>query len=143
LRKAGQVVARYGFLGDNSMSTMAPTEHRLVLAASNLIGDEVENLQGEDLGHIKELMIDMQSGRVAYAVVSFGGILGIGDKLFAVPWPALRLNHQNGVFILDVAKRRLEEAPGFDKDHWPDMADVSWSDKIERYFGTAPQRYDG
>jgi hypothetical protein len=129
------------------MSTTAPgqpsIERPLVLAAGALVGDEVVNPQGEDLGHIKELMIDVRSGRVAYAVLSFGGILGMGDKLFAVPWPALRLNYQNKVFILDLSKQRLEDAPGFDKDHWPDMADETWSNTIDHYYGAALQRHDG
>jgi hypothetical protein len=120
-----------------------PIDRPLILAASALIGDEVMNPAGEDLGHIKELMIDLRSGRVAYAVLSFGGILGVGDKLFAVPWSGMRLNHQNKVFILDVSKQRLEQAPGFDKDHWPDMADSSWSDAIDHYYGSSAQRFDG
>jgi hypothetical protein len=122
---------------------VAAPGQRLVLAASTLIGDEVTNPQGEDLGHIRELMIDARTGRVAYAVLSFGGILGMGDKLFAVPWPFLRLNQQDKTFVLDVSRQRLEEAPGFDKDHWPDMADIGWADAIERYYGAAAQRYDG
>jgi sporulation protein YlmC with PRC-barrel domain len=124
-------------------SRMNTSDRRMVLSASTLIGEDVRNLQGEDVGHIKELMIDIRSGRVAYAVLSFGGFLGLGDKLFAVPWSALRLNQQDKVFILDVDKRRLEEAPGFDKDRWPDMADPAWSDTIDRYYGVAVQRFDG
>jgi sporulation protein YlmC with PRC-barrel domain len=128
------------------MTTTFPatgTERRMVLSASTLAGDTVRNLQGEDVGHIKELMIDLRSGRVAYAVLSFGGFLGVGDKLFAVPWSALRFNQQEKVFLLDVDKQRLEQAPGFDKDHWPDMTDATWSESIDRYYSTSPQRFDG
>jgi len=80
----------------------------------------------------------MRSGRVGYAVLSFGGFLGMGEKLFGVPWNALKLDTQNKRFVLDVTKDRLEDAPGFDKDHWPDMADQSWAQGIHSYYGTEP-----
>ncbi len=81
-------------------------------------------------------MLDMQSGQVSYAVLSFGGFLGILDKLFAVPWSALKLDTVNKCFTLNVEKERLESAPGFDKDNWPNMADSSWQDTIHSYYGT-------
>jgi hypothetical protein len=81
-------------------------------------------------------MIDMASGKVAYAVLSFGGILGMGDKLFAVPWQALKLDTENKRFTLDVAKDALEEAPGFDKDQWPSMADPAWANRVHKFYGT-------
>jgi sporulation protein YlmC with PRC-barrel domain len=94
-----------------------------VLAADTLTGDRVVNRQKEDLGTIEHLMIDVERGRVAYAVLSFGGFLGMGDKLFAIPWSALSVDTGERQFILDVDKKLLERAPGFDKGHWPDMAD--------------------
>jgi len=75
-------------------------------------------------------MIDIPAGKVAYAVLSFGGFLGMGNKLFAVPWSALKLDEDKKHFILDVDKKKLENAPGFDKDNWPDMADTSWGTRI-------------
>jgi hypothetical protein len=81
-------------------------------------------------------MIDTRTGRVNYAVLSFGGFLGMGEKLFAVPWNALTLDTKNHRFILNVDKERLKSAPGFDKDHWPDMADPSWINQIHTYYGT-------
>lgn len=107
-----------------------------VLGANTLIGNDVCNQSGEDLGDIKELMIDTHTGKVSYAVLSFGGFLGMGKKLFAVPWGVLRLDPVNQRFILDVDKDRLTSAPGFDKDHWPDMADQSWSSEIDAYYGS-------
>jgi hypothetical protein len=83
-------------------------------------------------------MIDVPSGRVAYAVLSSGGFLGIGDKLFAIPWQALTLDTDNECFVLDVDKERLENAPGFDKDHWPSMADQRWASDLHTYYGTRP-----
>ena len=107
-----------------------------LMGADTLMGEDVCNQRGEDLGDIKEIMLDMNNGKVAYAVLSFGGFLGMGDKLFAVPWNALTLDTENKRFILDVDKDRLESAPGFDKDDWPDMADPAWQNKIHAYYGT-------
>ena len=76
--------------------------------------------------------------RVTYAVLEFGGFLGMGTKLFAVPLEALRLDAGNKRFILDADKDRLEDAPGFDKDHWPDFADPAFADRVHAYYGTTP-----
>jgi len=109
-----------------------------VMAADTLEGDSVVNRQGEKLGEIRDIMIDVPSGRVGYAVLSVGGFLGMGDKLFAIPWNALTLDADNEQFILDVPKERLDSAPGFDKDHWPSMADQCWGTEIHSYYGTQP-----
>jgi sporulation protein YlmC with PRC-barrel domain len=111
-----------------------------LMGADTLIGDSVVNAQEEDLGDIKEIMLDMQTGQVAYAVLAFGGFLGMGEKLFAVPWQALHLDTVNKRMVLNVDKERLKTAPGFDKDAWPDMSDVSWSSGIHSFYGTDPQR---
>lgn len=105
-----------------------------LMGAHTLIGDKVHNLQNEALGDIKEIMLDMRSGKVAYAVLSFGGVLGIGEKLLAVPWAALTLDSEKKCFTLNVRKERFEDAPGFDSDHWPNMADLSWASGINRYY---------
>lgn len=109
-----------------------------LMGADTLMGEDVYNRMDEDLGDIKEIMLDMQTGQVAYAVLSFGGILGMGNKLFAVPFQALELDTVNKRFILDVSKERLENAPGFDKDNWPDMASAEFSSEIHSYYGTQP-----
>jgi sporulation protein YlmC with PRC-barrel domain len=109
-----------------------------VLSASTITGDEVRNPKGEDLGSIKDLMIDLASGRVAYAVLSFGGFLGFGDKLFAVPFTALKLEPDEHKFVLDVDKQKLDRAHGFDKDNWPDMADRKWQTDVHKVYGTEP-----
>ena len=111
---------------------------RRVLSASSLSGDRVRNTAGEDLGKVQELMIDVPTGRVAYAVLSFGGFLGIADKLFAVPWGALMLDEDQKEFILNVNKDQLKNAPGFDKDNWPDMADPTWRSQVYNYYHTKP-----
>jgi sporulation protein YlmC with PRC-barrel domain len=112
--------------------------HPNVLSASTLIGDNVVNPQGENLGEIKELMIDPQSGHVGYAVLSFGGFLGMGDKLFAIPFRSLELRPDHKDFVLDVPKERLKNAPGFDKDDWPNTADRTWGTEIHTYYGQTP-----
>jgi sporulation protein YlmC with PRC-barrel domain len=111
--------------------------HR-VLAATTLSGDRVRNAAGEDLGTIEEIMLDTQSGRIVYAVLSFGGFLGIGNKLFAVPWSAMRLDEGEHEFILDVDRATLKNAPGFDKDDWPDMAETSFAESVHHHYGAAP-----
>lgn len=106
-----------------------------IMAADTLEGDTVVNPQGEDLGKIKDIMIDVPSGRVAYAVLSSGGFLGIGDQYHAIPWGALTLDADRKCFILDVDKERLQNAPGFDKDNWPSMADTTWATEVHQYYG--------
>ena len=109
-----------------------------LMGADTLIGDHVHNLKDEHLGEIKEIMLDMRNGKVGYAVMSFGGFLGMGDKLFAVPFNALKLDTVNKRFVLNVDKARLENAPGFDKDNWPDMADRTWVKSVHDYYGVTP-----
>lgn len=109
-----------------------------VMGADTLIGNDVYNANNESLGDIKEIMLDMRSGKVNYAVLSFGGFLGLGEKLFAVPWNALKLDTENKRFILNVSKEKLKDAPGFDKDAWPDMANQTWANSIHSYYGTTP-----
>jgi len=112
--------------------------YRRMMGASTLAGDSVRNPAGEDLGKIKELMVDVQTGRIGYAVLSFGGVFNMGNKLFAVPWNALALDEDEKEFILNVDKPRLENAPGFDKDNWPDMADQTWGRQISDYYEVTP-----
>jgi sporulation protein YlmC with PRC-barrel domain len=107
-----------------------------LMGADTLIGNDVCNEDGEDLGAIKEIMLDMRSGNIVYAVLAFGGTFGMGEKLFAVPWRALVLDTENKRFVLKVVRDRLKEAPGFDKNHWPNMADQTWVRKIHDYYGT-------
>lgn len=116
---------------------------RRVMAASTLDGDSVKNRQGEDLGKVEDIMIDVPTGRVAYAVLSFGGFLGMGSKLFAIPWTTMTLDEDEKCFVLDVDKEVLKSAPGFDKDNWPDMADTAWRSRIYSYYGARPYWEEG
>lgn len=111
-----------------------------VLSATSIIGDTIRNHQGEDLGDIEELMINLRDGCIAYAVLSFGGIAGLGDKLFAIPWKALQLRPEEHAFVLDIRKEKLETAPGFDKDNWPNMADIDWADRVNSFYGVTGEK---
>ena len=117
---------------------MESTLSRPVLSAGTLIGDPVRNPAGETLGRIKEFMIDTRNGRIAYAVLSVGGFLGLGDSLFAIPWNMLQVDPEDRCFLLDVSKEQLENADGFDPDHWPDMADLDWANRIHTHYGATP-----
>lgn len=109
-----------------------------VLSAGTLMDNAVKNPKGEDLGEIEEFMIDLNSGRIAYAVLSFGGFLGIGDKLFAIPWEALTVDTEDESFVLNVDKETLEEAPGFDKDDWPASGEHEWLVEVYEFYGYRP-----
>jgi sporulation protein YlmC with PRC-barrel domain len=94
-----------------------------VLKASELIGMKVESTDGKSLGDIKDLVIDPDDGSIQYAVLDFGGFAGIGDKFFAVPWEALQMDQGHDKVALDVSKRDLKDAPGFDKNNWPNLSE--------------------
>lgn len=117
-----------------------------VMAADTLEGNRVVDPAGDDLGTIDHIMVDVMGGRIAYAVLAMGGFLGIGEKLFALPWSALTLDTRRKCFVVGIDKERLKAAPGFDKDHWPTMGDSQWATSIHSYYGIAPyweaDRYD-
>ena len=102
-----------------------------LMGAETLIGNRVVNRFEQDVGTIKEIMLDVHSGQVRYAVMRAGGVMGVGGKLFAVPWQALRLDTANKRFVLDVDPAQLEAATGFDKNHWPDRADPTWQRSLD------------
>lgn len=110
----------------------------MILSAGTLTGDRVVNLKGEDLGKVEELMIDTDEGQVSYAVVSYGGLLGFGNKLFAIPWGLLSVDTENRCFILNADREIFENAPGFDKDNWPQMTSRDWISNIYRYYNVPP-----
>ena len=120
-------------------STRQSAEMYGVVSASTIIGEAVVNRQGENLGQIHDLVIDAKEGRLAYAVLTFGGFMGMGNKLFAMPWRAFEFSTTENKLILNVDKERLETAPGFDQDaKWPDFTDRAWGDGIYKYYGFEP-----
>ncbi|SFU23987.1 PRC-barrel domain-containing protein [Paraburkholderia aspalathi] len=109
-----------------------------VMAAATLDGTTVLSADGDDVGKIGEIMLDMRTGRVAYAVLASGGFLGIGGKLFAIPWCALTLDRSRECFVLSASSGQIRNAPGFDKDNWPAMADPDWATTVHAYYGRKP-----
>jgi sporulation protein YlmC with PRC-barrel domain len=115
-------------------------DHPRILSATTMIGDKVVNTEGEQLGTIRDLVIDLDDAQVAYAVLSFGGFLGLGDKLFAIPLEALTFGSEAHTAILDVDREVLKNAPGFDKGHLPENAqyEAGWLLDIYEYYGYSP-----
>jgi sporulation protein YlmC with PRC-barrel domain len=120
------------------MSNTTVETHPNVLSATSVIGDNVVNPAGENLGKIEELMLDLEKGRVAYAVLSFGGFMGMGEKLFAIPFEALKLDTSREHFMLDVAKDKLKNAPGFDRNNPPKASDRTWGAEVYKFYGYKP-----
>lgn len=108
-----------------------------------ILGSNVRNLQGEELGEIEDIVVDVDSGRILYAIMDFGGFLGIGEKSFPVPWESLAPLPSEGVFYLNITKDRLEKAPSYDKDKMPELASAEWGDVGEFYFPRMADRDDG
>ena len=126
----------YQMKHDNSMAELGPIKGGYSILGTKFIGKEIENLQGEDVGEVKDIMID-SNGRVRYAAVSYGGFLGIGDKLFAVPMEAFQFQRESDLFfddvklILDVTPEQLEGDEGFDEKNWPDLADENYRKELD------------
>ncbi len=114
-----------------------------ILSSSTLTGQSVHNMNNENIGEIKDLMIDPNNGEIVYAVLSFGGFMGIGNKLFAIPMEALQFSdiEHNDTIRLDVNKEKLENAPSFDKDNWPMTADDQFMDSVYSHYGFQNKRH--
>jgi hypothetical protein len=116
----------------------APATAHRVLPTGNTKGAHVRNFAGEDLGKVDELVVDFDSGRIAYVIVAVGGFLGIGEKLHAVPWDLFTVRMDDHEFLVDVDKQMLLDAPGFERGQWPDMGDARWGDGIRSHFSQKP-----
>lgn len=113
-----------------------------ILKASEVIGMNIQNPQGENVGEINDIVLDANSGKTRYAAVTYGGFVGIGDKLFAVPWEAFQCRKDKEdpdehVLVLNVTEKQLENAEGFDQENWPDFADRNFTDGIDKQYGVA------
>ena len=119
--------------------TMTHTkEHRHTLSAGTMIGDTVKNRDGEKLGTLKEIMIDVDRKQLAYGVLDFGGVLNMGDKYFAVPFDRFEVDEKDHKLLLGVDKDTLKSAEGFDKNDWPDVTDPVWGRQIHEHYGSTP-----
>jgi sporulation protein YlmC with PRC-barrel domain len=110
------------------------------IRASQLIGMNIENSQGEGVGEVNDLVIDGKSGQIRYVAVTYGGFLGVGDKLFAVPFEAFKVRQQardadDYVLTLNVTQEQLEGAQGFDQESWPNFADRNFTQELDRRYG--------
>jgi sporulation protein YlmC with PRC-barrel domain len=105
-----------------------------IVKSSEISGAKVKNKAKEDLGDIAEVVIDKTSGKINYLVLNFGGFLGFGNKFFAVPWNLFLYNNEEDCFILNVDKQQLQNAPGFDKDHWPNFASPEFIHTMSEFY---------
>jgi sporulation protein YlmC with PRC-barrel domain len=111
-----------------------------VSRVSKIIGTTVKSTTDEKLGDIKDLVLNPETGQVVYAVVSFGGVFGVGNKLFAVPWKALTWTRDKEYYVIGLDKATLKKAPGFDKKHWPDSSS-KWDqqrEELNQFYRIAP-----
>jgi sporulation protein YlmC with PRC-barrel domain len=121
----------------------APSAHELSMGkrwqkCTELMDKKVVSATNESLGEIKDIVVDPTSGRILYGVLEFGGFLGMGEKLFAIPWQSLDLSGDNKAFTLNVDKDRLKAAPGFDKKQWPNFADEQWATTTHKFYNVTP-----
>jgi len=142
IKTAAVIIAVCSLLFTTASFAAAPKLADDLHRASKIIGADIENPQGKNLGDIKDVVMDSQ-GQVRYAVLAFGGFLGMGEKYFAVPWTALTpaAGQQPGDrdrYVLNIDQERLKNAPGFDKNNWPNMADRSWGEQVFAYYGIPP-----
>jgi len=108
--------------------------------ASKLMGMKIQNSRKESVGQIKDLVIDPATTRVQYVAVTYGGFLGLGDKLFAVPMAAIKVqtdpdNVDRVVLVLDVTKEQMNGDQGFDEQHWPNFSDSKFTGDLFRRYG--------
>lgn len=115
--------------------------------AKRILDQHVVDCDGDYLGELYDLVIHLPTGRVAYAVLSFGGsFMGWKNKLFAIPWEVLSLEpeesehegHHDRRFVLNASREILEKAPGFDRDNWPDVEDFGWVVQVYEYYERKP-----
>lgn len=106
-----------------------------IVSSEDIIGTHIKNDKGEKLGKIESILFDKLHGRVAFVVLYFNGFLEINDKLFVLPWSMLTYDNANDCFKVPISKEKLKNSPGFDKNHWPNISDIKWSNSIYSYYG--------
>ena len=121
--------------GTGTGSSVATDETNRLIASDKVEGTAVYNRQGERLGSVYNFMVDKRSGHVEYAVLSFGGFLGIGDSYHPLPWKSLKYDTSMGGYVVDLDKNRLQSAPSYASSETPDWSDPSYSRRIDDYYG--------
>jgi PRC-barrel domain len=127
-----------GAVTPGAAGDVAREESRELIAAAKVAGTPVYNPAGERLGTIEDLMLDKRAGRVAYAVMSFGGFLGIGERYHPLPWSVLRYDVARGGYVVDIDRDRLEGAPAYAVGAAPDWASRDWGKRVDDYWGGRP-----
>jgi hypothetical protein len=118
--------------------SVATDETSTLISSDKVEGTAVYNRAGEKLGSIHTLMIDKRSGKVAYAVMSFGGFLGIGDRYHPLPWSVLDYETSQGGYVVDLDRSKLEGAPTYGTSETPNWGDRRWGQQVHDYYGTRP-----
>jgi hypothetical protein len=120
---------------------LARDETAGLIAASKVEGTYVYNRKGDHLGHIYDIMIDKKTGKTAYAVMSFGGFLGIGERYHPLPWSMLDYDVSQGGYVVDIDKSRLESGPSYDATSAPDWNDPAYGRRVDEHYGEPPAVY--
>jgi sporulation protein YlmC with PRC-barrel domain len=128
-----------GYRGESARAAQGRT-----LRLSEIMDMEVRNAQDEDLGSIEDVVVEAESGKIRYAAVSVGGFLGVGDRLIAVPWQSLRIqqapNDDDKYVLLNADRAKIENAPGFNEENWPDFGNQRFSEEVDVYYGDSAER---
>jgi sporulation protein YlmC with PRC-barrel domain len=131
------VYTYYGYQPYPALRTRA-TDRFDVASAESLIDRDVENRQGNDFGEIADLAVDLSNGRIAYAMLEYGGWLGLGEQLAAVPWKSLQADAATRQFTLDVNTDQLKTLPSFAREEWPQKLDREWLANVYSRYGEKP-----
>jgi hypothetical protein len=127
------------------MATVQPTsdvrETSRLISSEKVAGSNVENTRGDSLGHIEEIMIDKISGKVAYAVLKYGSFLGMGGKLFALPWDILKYDTRQDAYVVGIPEEQLKNAPSFDAGSTPNWGDPAYNKQLHDYYGSRADWY--
>ena len=127
---------------DKYYGGVRPADGFHLLKCSDLLGMDIENMNKDELGEIKEIVLDSERDRISYFVLSSGGFLGLGDKLFAVPWESLKVtpteDKDKPKLLLDITKERFEKAPEFKEEEWARMRNSEYLREIYTYYGHSP-----
>ncbi|GJE59232.1 PRC-barrel domain-containing protein [Methylobacterium trifolii] len=111
---------------------------RSLIASDRVIGTDVRRPSGARVGVIERLMLDKASGRVAYAVMSFGGFLGLGGDFYTLPWSVLRFEPSQDAYVVDITEEQLRDAPPRSPEGTDPAEDRAWEERVHRYYNAAP-----
>lgn len=106
--------------------------------SATLAGEKILSRSDETLGSISEIILDLGRGRIAYALLACGGFMGMGERLFAIPWNALKRDARRNCFVLDADDATFSTAPSFDKDQWPSEPDLKWHQRLHEHYRARP-----